>query len=346
MPDTQTLLLEFSACIGVAGLEQQAADYARKLLSPYGMVTTTPLGSVLCTVCPPKEGKPHLLLDAHMDEIGMIVAFIEEDGFLRVAPCGGIDRRLLLASTVIVHTKTGPVTGVVCSIPPHLEDEGEKKNKKVEEIYIDIGYSKEKATQKVALGDRVTIHSVPRTLLNNQVSAKAIDDRAGCVAHVKALELLKAQLGQLDCGLTVAFTSMEEVGGQGAKTAAFTVNPTHAIAVDVSFAHTPDAPKEKCGIMGKGAMIGYAPILSQAISDKLVALAKEENIPYQTEVMGGKTGTNADQIATSRGGVLCGLLSIPQKYMHTPIETVAVEDVDNTARLIAAYIKALAGGKA
>jgi endoglucanase len=137
---------------------------------------------------------------------------------------------------------------------------------------------------------------------------------------------------------------MEEVGGQGAKTAAYQVSPTHAIAVDVSFAHTPDAKKEKCGELKKGPMIGYAPILSRAMTEGMIAAAKANDIPFQNEVMGGRTGTNADSIATSRGGVACSLLSIPQKYMHTPIETVAVEDVENTGRLIAAYLIANWGG--
>lgn len=335
--DTRQLLLEFSALDGVAGRENAAISWAAEKLGVFGAVSITPLGSVLCTVRKPVPGGAHMLLDAHLDEIGMIVTTIDADtGFLRVSQCGGIDRRLLAAAPVTVHAKRGPLPGVVCSVPPHLAGDGEKKNQKVDEIYIDTGFSAEDARDKISPGDIVTIRSASRALLNDLVSGKAIDDRAGCVAHLKALECLGDT--PLSCGLTVLFSSMEEVGGQGAKTAAYLAAPTHAIAVDVSFAYTPDAKKEKTGELKKGPMVGYAPILSHEMSRDFARVAAEKGIPSQHEVMGGRTGTNADQLATTRGGVITGLLSIPQKYMHTPIETVAISDVEDTGRLIAAYI--------
>jgi endoglucanase len=339
--DTKQLLLDFSAMDGVAGRENDVADYGAKLLAPYGEVTITALGSVLCTVKQPTEGGDHVLLDAHMDEIGLVVTFIDESGFLRVAPAGGIDRRLLAAAPVVIHTQDGAIPGVVCSTPPHLST-GEAKNPKVEDIWIDTGFSAEEAKQKIFPGDIVTLKSSPRELGNGLISGKATDDRAGCVSLLKALEYLGN--AKLNCGLSVVFSTMEEVGCIGAKTAAYQANPTHAIAVDVSFAYTPDAKKEKTGELRKGPMIGIAPILSRAMSDGMIEVAKANEIPFQREVMGGKTGTNADVIATSRGGVAAALLSIPQKYMHTPIETVAVEDVENTGRLIAAYLIANWGG--
>jgi endoglucanase len=121
------------------------------------------------------------------------------------------------------------------------------------------------------------------------------------------------------------------------------VNPTHAIAVDVSYAHTPDAPREKCGLIGKGPMIGVAPVLCRDMSDRLIKLAGERGIPFQIEAMGGKTGTNADQIATARRGVRTALVSVPQKYMHTPAEVVDPGDVEHTGRLLAAMIREIAG---
>ncbi|MDL2232849.1 M42 family peptidase [Ruminococcaceae bacterium OttesenSCG-928-L11] len=337
MLDTKSLLLEFSSKTGVSGREDEAVHYAAGLLSPFGKTVITALGSVVCTVKEPRPDGPHLLLDAHIDEVGMIVTCVDEKGFLRVSNCGGVDRRILAAAPIRVHTVDGALPGVVCSTPPHLST-GDKKNPKVDEIYIDIGYSREEAEKRVFPGDRVTIDTPARNLLGGIVSGKALDDRAGCVTHLKALEYLGDR--SLDCGLSVVFSSMEEVGGMGAKTAAYAFAPTHAIAVDVSFARTPDADKEKCGEMGKGPMIGIAPILNRHMSDSFIRLARDNHIPYQLEVMGGRTGTNADSIVTSHYGVVTGLLSIPQKYMHTPIETVLADDVDNTAKLIAAYIAA------
>jgi endoglucanase len=213
----------------------------------------------------------------------------------------------------------------------------------VDELYIDIGYSKTEAEARVSPGDRVTPLAPARPLLNGIVSGRALDNRAGCAALLKALEYLGGR--KLDMGLSVLFSSMEEVGGMGARTGAYIAEPTHAVAVDVSFAHTPDAKPEKTGILGKGPMIGFAPILSAATSAALCDLAKENRIPFQREAMGGRTGTNADVIATSRYGVKTGLVSIPLKYMHTPVEAVSVEDVENTARLIAAYCVALSVGR-
>jgi endoglucanase len=201
--DTKQLLLDFSAKYGVAGRENDVAAFAKDLLAPFGEVEITPLGSVLCTVKKPVEGGAHVLLDAHMDEIGLVVTFIDENGFLRVAPAGGIDRRLLAAAPVVIHTAEGMLPGVVCSTPPHLSD-GEKKNPKIEDIWIDIGFSGEEAKQKVFPGDIVTLKSDSRELLNGLVSGKATDDRAGCVSLLKALEYLGG--GSLSCGLSVVFS--------------------------------------------------------------------------------------------------------------------------------------------
>lgn len=343
--DIQTLLLEFSARFGVTGCENElgAAEFAAQQLGRFGEVSTTPLGSVVCTVRKPKPNTPHILLDAHLDEIGLTVASVGEKGFVRVGPRGGIDRRLMAASPVTIHTGSRSVHGVVCSTPPHLSGNAEKINPKIEDLWVDIGLDEEAARKAVSPGDIITIDSHPRALLGGLVSGKALDDRAGCVSLLAALDFLGD--APLDCGLTVCFSSMEEVGGQGAKTAAYQIAPSHAIVVDVSFAHTPDARKDKCGELRKGPMIGFSPALDRAMSHRLTEIARANDIPYQYEVMGGQTGTNADEILTVRGGVKCALLSVPQKYMHTPIEVVAVQDVENTGRLIADYLKATWGGK-
>ncbi|MCL2033459.1 MAG: M20/M25/M40 family metallo-hydrolase [Oscillospiraceae bacterium] len=338
--NTKELLLKFSALTGVSGADTEAVKYAREMLSRLGKVQVSPLGSVICAIREPPLGKPHIMLDAHIDETGMVVTFIEDSGFLRVGAYGGVDRRVLLSSPVIAHTANGPVNGVVCSIPPHLSKENDK-NKTIDEIYIDIGASSKKEAEKlVKPGDYVTLKSNPAELLNGIVSGKALDDRAGCVVILKTLALLGEDLP--DCGLTAVFSSMEEVGGGGAKTAAYDVNPTHAAVVDMSFAYTPDSERKDCGELKKGPMIGFSPVLDNGMSNMLCRLAEKNGIPFQAEVMGGKTGTNADWIATSRAGVKTALLSVPLKYMHTPVESVAIDDVENTAKLLAAFVKELA----
>lgn len=334
--EVKELMLRLSAAVGVSGREVAAVELAARELAKLGEVRTDSLGSLICTVKPARPGKKHFMLDAHVDEIGMIVTCIEENGFLRVAPCGGFDRKLLLASQVEVHAEEGVLPGVICSIPPHLQS-GEKPNPKVDEIFIDIGYDKKEAERRTAPGDMVTFHARCREMAGGYITGKALDNRSGCAAVMRAAELLAGE--ELDCGLSVTLTTREEVNAAGAAAASFSVNPTHAITVDVSFAHTPDAKKEKCGELGKGPMIGFSPILSHEMSRTLVETAKERQIPWQVEVMGGETGTNADAIVPVRGGIRTGVVSVPQAYMHTPVEKIDPADVENTARLLAEYVK-------
>ncbi|WP_312643575.1 M20/M25/M40 family metallo-hydrolase [Hydrogenoanaerobacterium sp.] len=334
--DIKELTLQLAAAVGVSGAENNVTSLAADILAPYGAVRIDNLGNLICSVREAKQGARHYMLDAHIDEIGMIVTYIDSDGFLKVSIVGGIDRRLLLASEVVVHGKQ-PLTGIICSTPPHLQGDGEKKNPKIDDLYIDIGMNREQAQAAVCLGDRVTIKARSREMLGDLITSKALDDRAGCAAVIRAVQLLADT--DLDCGITLTLTTQEETGAAGAKTAAFSVAPTHCITVDVSFGYTPDAPRHKCGDLCKGPMIGIAPILSKHMSDRMIEIAKECGIPYQLEVMGGTTGTNADGIVPSGAGVATSLLSIPQHYMHTPVEKVSVGDIENTAKLIVEFIK-------
>lgn len=339
--DTAQLLLEFSSLQAIPGREFELFQTISNYLSPYGELSLSPLGSIICQFRKPKENGVHILLDAHLDEIGLIVTQVGEDGFLKVDSCGGVDPRLIMASALWIHTKSGSIPGVVCSIPPHLS-KGERKNPKINEIYVDCGLTPEQAKEQIRPGDAITFQSTPAHLLGNRITGKALDDRSGCVALIKALEWLKEE--PLDCGLTLVFSAMEEVGGQGAQTAAWQLNPTHSLVIDTSFGHTPDAKSHECGSMGAGPMIGHAPLLNYQISRQLEDIAQQENIPYQSEVMTRRTGTNADEIAMSRDGVKTALVSIPLRYMHTPQELVDIEDVENTARLVSTWVKSMSKG--
>ena len=337
MKDVKTLLLELSACTGVSGQEQGAAEYIAAQMSEFTQCRKLPLGSLVCGMGP--KDAPVLMTAAHMDEIGFIVTHIEDSGFLRVANVGGIDRKLYAASCVQVHTDTGVLKGVIASTPPHLKKEKEDQLPAADEIVVDIGYSKEQAEKLVHPGDRITFDSLPAALLDGSISAKALDDRACCAAVMLAAEQLRGK--DLALRLEFVFTSMEEVGSQGAKTAAQFLQPNYAVALDVSFAPVPDATEKNCGKLFGGPMLGIAPVLDNAETRRLQQVAQQAGIPLQTEVMSGSTGTDADEIACSGAGVHTVLLSIPQKYMHTPVEVVAPQDVQQTAQLLAEYILAL-----
>jgi putative aminopeptidase FrvX len=338
--DCQQLLfsLSESSCITAKGPASQiifdtAAKFAPK-------VYRDALGNVIAVVRAAKPGEPNILLEAHMDEIGFIVTSIDKDGFLHVAKVGGPDIRILLGHEVTVFGKE-PLFGVFCCRPPHLASRDEfKKVPKLDELAVDVGLSHDSACEKVSPGDYITLWQYPAQLLNGTVCGKALDNRAGVAVVMRCLELCTKKV---NCGLSAAFAVSEEIGSRGAITASFAAAPTHALVVDVSYGHTPDAPREKCGDMGKGPMIGVSPVLSHDMTSMLFELAKENSIPYQTEVMGGETGTDSDCIAVSRGGVATGLVSVPLRYMHTAVETVAIDDIEYTARLMAAAVERIGG---
>lgn len=332
-------LFELTTAIGVAGEEFSAAQDACEKLKEFAPDAKVDFfGNVIGNIGERNDKKPHLLLDAHIDEIGFIVTHITDDGFLKVSNCGGVDRRLLLAQQVSIFGSE-TIKGIITSIPPHLEDD-DKKVPKMDDIYIDIGMSKEQAEKTVSLGDRGVIDARACQLLNDRVTSKAIDDRSGVLVILNTLEKLKGK--PLPYSITALFSAQEETGERGAKTAAFKINPDLAIAIDVSFALTADDSVHKCGELSKGAMIGIAPSLSKSMSDELIRVAKEKDIPYQLEVMDGTTGTNADVIGVTRSGVKTVTVSVPLKYMHTPVEVVSLNDIENTSELLAEFI--LQGG--
>lgn len=312
-----------------------AAYAAKELLSPMGEVKRTPLGSLLCCVNEGKEGAPHLLLEAHLDQIGFIVTRVEE-GFLRFSKIGGIDARWLPATPVVIHA-AGDYPGIITSVPPHLAGDGSDHSIKIENLLIDTGFTAETAAKLFAPGDIVTFAAKPVELQNKRLAGPALDDRIGCAAVIAAAEEIAAE--KPDCRVTVLLSSMEEVGGQGAETGGFTSQPDYAIAVDVSFGDGFGCAPEKTSPLGGGTMLGYAPTLNRDFTLKLKKLAEENNIPLQHEPMGGRTGTDADELATAGRGIKMALLSIPLRSMHTVAETIDPEDAANTARLMALAAK-------
>lgn len=331
--ELEKVIMSLADTSGVSGDEEKAAELALSYLKDYTDDCCIKNGNIVGHIGK-KGGKPHVLLDAHIDQIGLVVTYITDDGFLKVSNCGGIDRRLLLAQQVTVLGKE-PVTGIICAIPPHLSTD-ESSVPEMNDICIDVGMTKAQAEQVISLGDKIVFAVSCKKMLGDRITGAALDDRCGAAAILRALEILKGET--LNCEVTVLFSTQEEVGERGAKIGAFDIDPDIALAVDVSFALTPDDSELKCGKMGGGCMIGYAPTLDRELSKTLTETAKKKGLPYQTEVMSGETGTNADRFSVNKGGVKAATLSIPLKYMHTPVEVISVSDVENTAQLIAAYL--------
>ena len=204
------------------------------------------------------------------------------------------------------------IRGVISTLPPHVATDSSKAPK-IEDIAIDIGMTKEQAEKVVSLGDLVLIDGFFSKLQGTNICSPATDDRAGVCAVLYALDLLQKEK-ELPCRIAVLFAAQEEVGCRGSKIGVYDMDPDYAIATDVTFAQSNGVDPSQAGELGKGAMIGVSASLSRKVSQKLIDLAKEKNIPWQIEAMGGTTGTDADSITVSRRGIATGLISIPQRY--------------------------------
>ena len=333
----KSMIISLARANGTPGDENEVFEFIENFL-PEGMnASRDRFGNLTAEL----DGKGKtFLLEAHADRIGLVVTSIEEGGFLRVAKCGGADARVLAAQDVTVWGKK-PVYGVITSTPPHLS-KGDEASKAVDfdRILVDVGMSKENAEKLISRGDRITVRCPVSELLNDRISGAALDNRAGCAVIIRAAEIVSQ--AENHPSLKLLFSSQEETGGDGAATGGFNLDADECIAVDVTFADAPDMPSKKCGKLGKGPMIGIAPILDYEMSTRLREIAEKREIPFQLELMGGSTGTDADEIAVSKGGLKTALLSVPQRNMHTGVEIIDAKDVENSARLIAEYI--LGGG--
>lgn len=324
------ILSGLAAAMGPAGAEGSAAKLAMELLGDYAPVRQDAMGSVICELGDP-DAKEHLLLDAHIDEIGLIVTRVDSKGFLHIERCGGVDRRVLAGADVWVFGRK-KLSGTICCAPTTGG-----KAPEMDKFYVDTGFSPEKAKELVPVGSRVMVRSKPVRLMGGKICCKALDNRAGAAALIRTVELLEQSGGKMNCRLTILLSVQEELGGHGSKTAAFAEQPTQAIVVDAGFGSQPNVAPEKSGELGKGPMIGCSPVLDYDVTLALRRMADENDIPWQNDIMGGATGTNADSIANSRGGVRCGLVSIPLKNMHTAAEMVSIQDIEDTAVLLAEY---------
>ena len=322
-----------------SGFETPAAEAAAELLRPLmDEAYTTRLGSVVGVRRCGKENAQKLLLDAHLDEIGFIVTSHEE-GFLRFAPLGGVDPRMLPDREVTILTDP-PIHGVVACLPPHVQTADDMdKSLPIKDLFLDVGLSQEEAKERIPLGTPATYRGGCAPLGEDLLCGKALDDRAGFAVLLDVLERLQGK--ELNVDLYVLGSTQEETHSSGAITAAYEIAPTMCVAVDVTHGDSPDAPKHETFRLGGGPVIGVGPNCARPLSERLKALARAGDIPFQLEVMSGSSGTNAWPIQVSREGVATAVLSVPERYMHTPLEAVHRRDLEDTAKLLAAFVESL-----
>ena len=335
--DHQEVLGRLCALAGPSGFEGTVAREAARLLEPLvDRVQVDRMGSVVGLRRCGKESAPKLLLDAHLDEIGFLVTGHEE-GFLRIAPLGGVDPRMLPDRELTILTQP-PMLGVVACLPPHIQTrEDMDKSQPMKEMVVDVGLTQEEAQRLIPIGTPAVYRTGCAPLGEDLLCGKALDDRACFAILLDTLERLAGE--ELDVDLYVLGSTQEETHSTGAITAAFGVMPDLCVAVDVTHGDSPDAPKDKTFQLGGGPVIGVGPNCTRWMSKRLERKAKELDMDCQIEVMAGHSGTNGWDLQISREGVATAVLSLPLRYMHTPVETASRADMTDCARLLAQFIR-------
>ncbi len=305
------------------------------------------IGNRIATLNP--KGNPTLMLAGHIDELGLIISYIDERGYCYFDTLGGHDKTMISGRRVTVLTKKGPIKAVTGKRAIHLmSPEDRKKVPETHEIWIDIGArSREEAEKRVAIGDPAVYDQTFELIHGTIGVARAFDDRAGAYLVCEVLRRL-AGVKSLAAGAVSVATTQEEIGVRGATPSSYRVNPDIAIAVDVGHATDhPDADPRKYGLyaLGKGPILTRGPNVNPLVFQRLVACAEDAKIPYQVEADARPTGTDARAIQMSRAGVATGVVSIPLRYMHTPSELVDLEDIENGVKLLVAFAQSLKKGE-
>lgn len=333
--DIRNALEQLCAVGAPSGFERPAAQVAAELLRPLmDEVSVDRLGNVIGVKRCGKENAGRLVLDAHLDEIGLMVTGIE-DGYLRFRSIGGVDPRMLPDRELTILTEP-PIFGVVACLPPHVQTAADRdKSTPIAELYIDVGMSQEQAEAAIPIGTPIVYRESCFALGEKQVCGKSMDDRACFACLLRAAELLQDK--ELDVDLYILGSTREEVSGAGAKVGVFSIEPDWCVAVDVTHGKTPDSSKERTSAIGGGPAIGVGPNMTRWMTERMKAKGKENEIPCQIEVMEGHTGTNGWHMQIAREGIATSVVSLPLKYMHTPIEVLDLDDVEAVARLLAAF---------
>ena len=334
---TEEFLRQVTALPGVTGNERAVAEFIADAFRPYAdEVEITPLN---CVIAHKKGPGPKVLICAHLDEIGMMVSKVEQDGSLRLQSVGGVDPRVLPGMRVRVYAREGVLLGVVGATPPHLLKEADRKNNYTfETLFVDLGMSADQVRKKVRVGDTVCFEARYVELKNGRVATKTADDRA-CVAIMLAAAQRLAKM-QHQADLYFVATCQEEIGSYGALTAGFSVAPDYGVAFDVCHADTPGAPRNSTSKIDS-LVSSKGPFIHPWLEKKLQETARENGIALQTAVDPRYTSTDADELTITRAGVPSVLLSLPIKYMHTNVETLDMHALTEGARLLALYLSSV-----
>ncbi len=325
-------LRELCSIVAISGSEYSALSSFKELFGEhFDSIYSDRVGNIIMVKKCGKENAKRLLLDAHLDTIGMMVTEVHDDGFLSVCGIGGIDTRILPASEVTIYADT-PIYGVVVSTPPHLSTGS--KMPKMEDILIDTGINDESIKDKIHVGDYVKIRG-DFTLVGDYVICAGLDDRACLCSCIDAV----INASNLEYDVYVVASCMEETGAFSARNAVFDIQPDITIATDVNFGREPNVEKRYSIECKKGPSIDLSSILDRELSNAIIDIARKNDIPYQIVVEASRTGTNADIISITGKGTRLALMSLPLKGMHTPSECVSLQDICSLSKILTKVIE-------
>jgi putative aminopeptidase FrvX len=341
LPDVLRRLL---AAPGPSGYEQPAAAVFREAAGAFAEVTHDTVGSTVARVAG-TAGGPSLAIVGHIDEIGLIVHHIDDEGFLWFTGVGGWDPMILVGQRVQIATRAGTIAGVVGKRPIHLlRDEDRKQAPKLSDLHIDVGAKDgDEARALVRIGDVAVIAGEPVEFPNDRVASRSMDNRVGCFVAYEAARLV-AEDGGAPGDVYAVAVAQEEITFGGARTTAYSLAPDVAIAVDVTFETTPPGNDEKelgRHRFGSGPVLTRGSTLDPQVYELLHETAEAEGIPFTVSASARATGTDADVFHIARAGIPTSVVSVPVRYMHSPVELVQLDDVANAAKLIAAFAKRL-----
>lgn len=330
-----------------SGFEEPIQSLIRQYVSPHVAQTRTDVhGNLIASAGDP--GGPRLMYAGHCDQIGMLISYIDEFGFLYAQTIGGWDPQQLIGQPMTIWTSQGPVPAVISRKPIHLLSAKERtKVVDLDELWLDIGAKDNaQASELVRIGDPVTLELKYRELIGDLVSGPGMDNKSGMWTVMEAIRRAATDAASLRCHLHSVATVQEEIGLRGAKTAAGSINPSVAIAVDVT--HASDCPKidkQKQGdiAVGGGPVIFRGPNINAKVAARLMELCESDSIPYQLAAIGRATPNDANALQIHGGGVATGLVAIPNRYMHSAVEVISLADIDNVAKLLTAFALSLSG---